>query len=138
LDAILFGSGLTSKRESVAPNSWLLGFGVGGAAEVFADGLTTVVADALAEAVAFFGGHAAEAAAHAAAEAEASGAMPPETAEENAAKREQAEGLPEVEHGPADKRGQKPVPEVLDDFTADEGEEEHSEECQWNDEKHFD
>jgi len=105
----------------------LLGLGVGrGRAEVFADGLTTVVADALAKAVAFFGGHAAEVIAHAIATTVVAGAMPAETAEENAAKREQAESLPEGEHGPADERGQKPVPEVLNDFTADEGEEDHS------------
>jgi hypothetical protein len=118
--------------------SWLIGFGVGGAAEVFADGLAAVFADALAEAVAFFGGHAAEAAAHAAIESEASGAMPAETAEEDAAEREQAEGLPEVEFVPAEERGHEPVPEMQNDFTADKGEEEHSEDCQWNDEEHFD
>jgi hypothetical protein len=108
------------------------------AAEVIADGLAAVVANAFTEMLAFFGGHAAESAAPAAIESEASGAMPAETAEEDPAKREQAEGLPEGEFVPAEQGRHEPVPEVEDDFAADEGEEDHSQDCQWNDEKQFD
>jgi len=71
---------------------------------VIVDCLAAVVADALAETVALFGGHAAEVSSHAGAESEASAAMPPESAEEDAAEREEAEGLPEGEFVPAEER----------------------------------
>src|SRR5260221_4740047 len=116
-------------------NLGLLGLGRGSlGTEVIVDCLAAVVADALAEAVAFFGGHAAEVSSHAGAESEASAAMPAETAEEDAAEREEAEGLPEGEFVPAEEWRHEPVPEMQDNFATDEGEEEHSEECQWNDE----
>ena len=94
-------------------------------------------AHALAEAFAFFGGHAAAAVVHAIAEAVAAGTVPSETAEEDAAEREESHGLPEGDFAPAEERRQEPIPEVQDDLAANEDKEKHSHNREWNNEKHF-
>jgi len=94
-------------------------------------------AHALAEAFAFFGGHAAAAVVHAIAEAVAAGTVPSETAEEDAAEREESHGLPEGDFAPTEEGRQEPIPEVQDDLAADENKEKHSHNREWNNEKHF-
>src|ERR1700676_4880943 len=114
--------------------SAFLGLGGGGVgAEIFADAF----ADALAEAFALVGGHAAAASFRGIPETVAAGAMPAETAEEDAAEREQADGFPEGELMPAEERGHQPIPKVKDDQATDECEENDSQKRQWNDEEHF-
>src|SRR5690242_12360904 len=63
--------------------------------------------------------------------------MPAETAEEDAAEGEQAESLPEGEFVPAEERWHEPVPEMQNDFAADEGEEEHSQNRQRSNKHYF-
>ena len=88
---------------------------------------------ALAEAFALFRGHAAAAVVHAITETVAAGTVPAESAEEDAAEREEAHGLPKGDLAPAEERRQEPVPEVQHDFAADKNKQQHAQNRQRND-----
>jgi hypothetical protein len=80
--------------------------------------MATASAHALAEALALFRRHVLPATGHAIAEM---GAMAAKAvaAKQDAAERQQSEGLPEGKHPPAEQHGHEPVPQVHDGFTAD-------------------
>ena len=128
------GSQIPIAPRNLERASVLLGLGGGGVGtKMFAN----VFADALAEAFALFGGHAAAAVVPLMTETVAAGTVPSKSAEKDAAKREKSNGLPERYFAPAEERRQKPVPEVQDDLAAGEDEEQHRENRQRNNEKHF-
>jgi hypothetical protein len=78
----------------------------------------TASAHALAEALTLFRRHVLPAFSHAIAEM---GAMAAKAvaAKQDAAERQQSEGLPEGKHPPAEQHGHEPVPQAHDGFTAD-------------------